>query len=92
MGAVIDYLPIWKINATAEERFLELASVARKHPERFARTVVIFEEVLPVEKGDTNPCTAVRWITSGADNTQALGLLEVGKHHILKFMFRGGEE
>ena len=33
----------WKLNATAAERFEELSQLAREHPERFARFIVIWE-------------------------------------------------
>lgn len=43
----IEYLPVWKKDATAEERFLELAMMARKHPERFAKMAVVYVEIKP---------------------------------------------
>lgn len=44
MTATIDHLPVWKKNSTAEEWLLELAAMARKHPERYARAVIVIEE------------------------------------------------
>lgn len=43
----VEYLPVWKAEATAEERLLELAMIARKHPERFAKMAVVYVEVKP---------------------------------------------
>jgi outer membrane biogenesis lipoprotein LolB len=45
MTASIDYLPIWKKGAPTHERLYELAEIARKHPERFARWVIVYCEV-----------------------------------------------
>ena len=41
----VDFLPIWKKGSTAEEWLFELAAVARKYPERWARVVVVFEKL-----------------------------------------------
>jgi hypothetical protein len=75
--ASIDYLPIWKEGATPEERFLELAHMARKSPGRFAKMVVVYEETLP------NGNTLVRDITDGCTTNEVLGLLELGKVRII---------
>lgn len=42
MTASIDYLPIWKKDAPVHERLYELAEVARKHPERFQKWVIVY--------------------------------------------------
>jgi hypothetical protein len=42
--ASIDYLPIWKKDAPTHERLYELAEVARKHPERFQKWVIVYCE------------------------------------------------
>lgn len=89
MTATVDYLPIWKKGATPEERFQELAMMARKHPERFTRMVLVYEGDLPLKPGETYPHTEVRYATLGMSNTQALGLLEVGKDKIMRWMFDG---
>jgi hypothetical protein len=44
MTATVDYLPIWKKNATAGERLRELALIADKHPERFQKWVIVYCE------------------------------------------------
>lgn len=85
----VEYLPIWKSEATAEERFNELAMIARKHPERFKRVVVIFEEQLPLESGRTYPDTITRYVTTGCCATMALGVIEAGKQKLLRWMFDG---
>lgn len=40
--AEIDYLPIWKKGALPHERLYELAEIARKHPERFRKWVIVY--------------------------------------------------
>lgn len=42
MTATIDYLPIWKKGAPTHERLYELAEIARKHPERFEKWVIVY--------------------------------------------------
>ena len=76
----IDYLPIWKKNATPEEKFMELALIARKHPERFDKLVVIWQEAID-ESTRTD-------YTSNRDLTTTLGLLELGKFEMLKVGYR----
>ena len=49
MNDNVEYMPNWKKGATAEERLMELAMIARKHPERFSQMVVIYIEELPDE-------------------------------------------
>ena len=78
MSASIDYLPIWKKNATSAERFYELALVAQKHPERFGKIAVIYEE----DREDGR--TQVRQISNNCDTTQLLGLLQLGIDKVLK--------
>ena len=78
MSASIDYLPLWKKNATPFERFYELALVAQKHPERFGKVAVIYEETLK------DGCTQIRQISDNCDTTQLLGLLQLGIDRVLK--------
>jgi hypothetical protein len=40
----VDYLPIWKLNATAAERLQELALIAAKHPEQFQKWIIVYCE------------------------------------------------
>ena len=78
MTATIDYLPIWKRDATPADRFDELCAIARKHPERFNRIVVVYEEVLP------NKNSVVRQISANCSTTETLGMLELGKVQLLQ--------
>jgi hypothetical protein len=78
----VDYLPIWKANATAEERFMELAMMARKHPERFNKMVVIYQE-------DVNKDGWIARYQGSANLTtnEILGLLEIAKFEVLKHVY-----
>lgn len=44
VGAQVDYLPIFKRNATAAERLYELAMIAEKYPERFQKWILVYCE------------------------------------------------
>jgi len=44
MTATIDFLPIWKKDAPVHERLQELAEIARKHPERFQKWILVYCE------------------------------------------------
>lgn len=72
----IDYLPIWKKGATAEERFMELALMARKHPERFERILVVHQEDI----ADTK--TITRYCCHGVTTTELIGLLHMAEWEI----------
>lgn len=76
MSATIDYLPIWKKDATACERLQEVASIARKHPERFTRLLIAYEETL--EDGRT----ITRYAVNGVDTTTLLGMIEQVKEEV----------
>lgn len=78
MTAKIDFLPIWKKNATREERLFELAAIARKNPERFKRFVILYEETMP------NGNTRLRHFAENCTTTEAVGLCQIGVHEILK--------
>lgn len=78
MSASIDYLPIWKQNSTAEEWLQEVAAVARKHPERFNRAVVVFEEVLKTGNIKTD------YYSRNAQTNELVGLLEFGKIAVIR--------
>ena len=77
----VDYLPIWKANSTPEERFMELALIARKHPERFEKMIVIYQEQSE-EFSMTRYCTS-----SGLDIAQTLGIIELGKFEVIKHCY-----
>lgn len=74
----IDYLPIWKKDATPAERFSELEAMAMKYPERFAKIAVVYEETLP------NGCTVIRQASNACSTTELIGLLELGKIQVIR--------
>lgn len=71
--SVVDYLPVWKKNSTPEEWFMELASIARRHPERFGKVVVVFEEM--TERG----AAKYGYHCRNCKTLELLGLLVAGK-------------
>lgn len=76
MTASIDYLPIWKKDAPAHERLYELAEIARKHPERFAKWVLVYCE-------DNDKRFMTRWMNGGDTRTSdCLAVLQAGLHTI----------
>lgn len=77
MTASIDFLPVWKKDSTAEEWCLELACIARKYPERFARAVIVLDEDLP------NGNTKSRYYYRGMRLLEIVGLLEMGKDLVM---------
>jgi len=76
MSATIDYLPIWKKDATACDRLHEVAEIARKFPERFNRLLIAYEETLD------DGSTMTRYSCNGVDTTTLLGLLEQVKEEV----------
>lgn len=74
----VDYLDVWKKNASAEDRFLEMAMIARKHPERFGKIAIVYEETL------ANGCTVLRQISNGCNTNELVGILEIGKLKVLE--------
>jgi hypothetical protein len=85
---VIEF-PNWKARATPEERFLELANIAKRNPERFQRMILVYQEDLPHAKGHINNPTITRYVVGGnneaINTTTALGLLDLGRHELLRF-------
>lgn len=75
----VEFLPIWKKGSTAEEFLLELAMVARKHPERFEKLVLVSQETLPSGQ------TKVDYFTRKVSTIEVLGLLELGKMEIIRY-------
>lgn len=74
----IAILPFWKRNATPAEHFAELQMLARKHPERFGKVAVVYEETLP------NGCTKIRQISNGCNTNELIGILELGKLQVIE--------
>lgn len=64
--------------ARAEEFLQEVATVARKYPDRFEKMIVMHEETLPSGR------TVVRYATRGASLNELLGLIEIGKRRIIE--------
>ena len=80
----VEYLPVWKFGATAEERFLELAMIAKKNPERFAKVAVIYEGA-----ADANKLTRLRYTSCGViNNNELVGIIDIAKHDIIEDMKR----
>ena len=77
----VDYLPIWKANSTPEERFMELSLIARKHPQRFEKMIVIYQEQSD-GYSKTEYCA-----NNGLDITETLGLIELGKFEVIKHCY-----
>lgn len=44
MPPTVEILPIWKKDAPTHERLYELAELARRHPERFDKWVIVYCE------------------------------------------------
>lgn len=74
----VEYLPLWKKDATPEERLLELAMIARKHPERFAKIVVLYVEERP------NNHTLLRHVTLNSTTYEMLGIMAEATHSVLE--------
>jgi hypothetical protein len=72
----VDYLPIWKKDATAAERLDELAMIARKHPERFERFALVY-----IEKLNDQGRIQVRSFEYGCNVPESVGLYELAKLH-----------
>lgn len=82
----LTYLPVWKAGATAEERLLELAMMARVHPDRFKRFVVAYQEDLASASEGRFPQTVTRYAMSdGMNTTTALGVIEIAKLELLRY-------
>lgn len=75
-------LPIWKKGHTASEWLQELAAMAIEHPERWARAVVVFEEV----NEEKLPIRTRQHSFQIPSNTDLLGTLETAKLDVYEFM------
>ena len=73
----IDYLPIWKKDSTPYEFLQELSMIARKHPERFAKVVILYEETLP------NGNTLLHSNYKNVNTNELIGLLNIVQHDIM---------
>lgn len=77
MSDNVDYLPRWKKDSTPEEFLLELSHIARKHPERFKKILIFYEEEMDGGRSIT------RFHSKDANLLECLGLTVSGKHQIL---------
>lgn len=67
----IEYLPVWKAGATADERLLEVAMMARKHPERFGKLIVVYQEEQEGKR------TVNRRASNGCTTNEFVGILQM---------------
>lgn len=74
----IDFLPVWKKDATPAERFSEMEAIARKYPERFGKIAIVYEETLP------SGLTRIRQISNGCTTNELIGILELGKLQVIE--------
>lgn len=72
-------MPLWKKNATPEERMLEVAHMAREHPERFSKIALIYQEDI-----NGGASSVVRYACYGVTTTELIGLIECGKIEVMK--------
>lgn len=73
----VPHLPVWKRNATAEERFMELAHMARNRPELFTKFVVVYVE-------ETESGLITNKIRHGCTTLEELGILHVAMDEVLQ--------
>ena len=76
MQSNVDYLPIWKKNATVADRLYELAMMAEKNPDRFEKLAVIYQE------NNTEKGTFTRWVSAGCNTNELIGIIHIGLLHI----------
>lgn len=70
-------MPVWKEGATPAERLEEVVHMAREHPERYGKMVLLFNEQLP------SGAIRTRYVTHNLNTLEAIGVLEIGKQIIL---------
>ena len=75
MSASFHTLPVWKKDSTAAEWLEELAALARENPERWARILVVHEEL-----DHNGHAYRTRQFSRNIEtNEEILGVLEVAK-------------
>lgn len=88
-SATVDYLPVWKKDATPGERLRELALIADKHPERFKKWVIVYVEECPPDNDHGGGPFCVRWMMGqGMRITDMLGTLTSGIQEIWRETLR----
>jgi hypothetical protein len=76
LSSNVTLLPVWKQDATAEERFLELAHMAREKPERFEKVIVGWVGTHEGQSDRTN------YVTTGCDAIEAIGLATITRRNV----------
>jgi len=71
-------LPVWKKGSSTAEFFYEMYTLATEHPQRFVKTVVIYEEMLP----DGN--SQIRQVSNGCTTVELVGVIELGKTQLMQ--------
>jgi hypothetical protein len=82
VSASIATLPVWKKGSTAAEWLEELAAMAREHPERWARIVVVLEEL----NSDGLAYKTRNYSRNIPTNSDILGVLETAQLDIWETM------
>ena len=82
MSATVSTLPIWKKNSTPAEWLQELAALAIENPERWARIVVIYEEI----NADGYPIRMRQFSRGIACNNSILGTLVSAQMELFDYM------
>ncbi len=78
MDENLSILPVWKKNATAEERLLELAVMARKNPEKWEKFAIVYSG--RGADGSVN----VNDMNCNCGLLETMGLFEVGKLRVFE--------
>ena len=79
MSSQISTLPVWKKNASAEERFQEFAMMAREQPAKFVRFALIAEEHLPDGNVKYHNYSYDTQVQNGMTFLEAMAMFELGK-------------
>ena len=82
MTASISTLPVWKKDSTAAEWLEELAALAREHPERWGKVVVVLDEL----NSEGLPIKMRNYSRNHASNTDIVGALQVAQFELFEFM------
>lgn len=77
MANEVDFLPVWKKGATAEERFLELAHMARTQPQRFTQVALVWFGRHP-NKNPSYPHD-YRFVSVGGNSHDSIALFGIGQ-------------
>ena len=78
MNDNLSILPVWKRDSSAEEFFGECSLLARKHPERFGKAALVYEETLATGN------TVVRTASRALNTNELVGILQIGISQIIE--------